>query len=69
MNFSENLKHCRERVGYTQAELAKLVGVAQPTYAKYETGAKAPTIFIALKIAEKLGTTCEELVKGERRTS
>lgn len=66
MGFGENVRTLREKAGYTQAEIANLLGVAQPTYAQYETGAKAPTVYTAVKLAQKLGTTCEQLVKDRK---
>lgn len=62
MSFSTKVKQLREQNSLTQMELAKLVGVAQPTIAQYEIGIKVPTIVIGVKIAQVLGTTCEELV-------
>lgn len=63
MSFSENLTKLREKKGYTQAELARALEVAQPTLAQYEKGIKIPNIINAVKLAQLLGTTCEELVK------
>lgn len=63
MSFSENLTKLREKKGYTQAELAKALEVSQPTLAQYEKGIKVPNIISAVKLAQLLGTTCEELVK------
>lgn len=62
MAFAENVKRLREEKGLTQAELAKLVGITQPTIAQYEIGIKVPTIIIGVRLAKKLGTTCEELI-------
>ena len=64
MAFAENVKSLREQRGLTQVELAKLVGVTQPTIAQYEIGIKIPTIVIGVKLAESLETTCEELIKS-----
>ena len=66
MIFSDNLRTAREKYGYTQAELASLVGVSQPTYAQWETGARVPTVLTAVKLARKLQTTCEALVLGDK---
>lgn len=63
MSFSENVVKLREKKGYTQAELANKLEVAQPTLAQYEKGIKLPNIVNAVKLAQLLGTTCEELVK------
>lgn len=64
MSFAENVKRLREEKGLTQAELANLVEVSQPTIAQYEKGLKIPTIITGAILAKRLGTTCEELVKG-----
>lgn len=66
MAFAENLKKLREEKGYSQAELAEKVGIAQSMIAQYERYMKVPTIIVAVDIARVLGTTCEELVKGEQ---
>lgn len=63
MSFSENLVKLREKKGYTQAELARALEIAQPTLAQYEKGVKVPNIVNAVRLAQLLGTTCEELVK------
>ena len=64
MSFAENVKRLREEKGLTQAELANLVEVSQPTIAQYEKGLKLPSIITGADLAKRLGTTCEELVKG-----
>lgn len=63
MSFSENLKKKREEKGYTQGELAKLVGVTQAMIAKYEAAIAVPNIVLGVQIARSLGTTSEELVQ------
>lgn len=65
MAFSENLKQLRIQKNFTQSELAKLIGVAQPTFAQYELGIRVPTIIIGVEIAKKLDTTVEQLVDGQ----
>ena len=66
MSFAENIKSLREAHGYTQAELANLLGITQTAYAKYELSINIPTLYIAVKLARLLGTTCEELVSGKK---
>lgn len=65
MAFSDNVKKSREKQGYSQEELARCLGIAQAQIAKYETGVSVPNIVIGVKLAQKLGTTCEELVKPD----
>ena len=62
MAFAENVKRLREEKGLTQAKLAGLVGITQPTIAQYEMGIKVPTIVVGAKLAKELDTTCEELI-------
>lgn len=62
MSFSDNLKKAREREGMTQLELAKAIGVSQPTVAQYEKGQILPTIITGVSLARALNTTCEDLV-------
>ena len=62
MAFAENVKRLREAKGLTQAELANLVEVSQPTVAQYEKGLKVPTIITGVLLAKRLNTTCEKLV-------
>lgn len=62
MSFAENVKRLREQQNLTQKELAERIGITQPTIAQYEMGIKVPTIIVGAKLAEQLGTTCEELL-------
>lgn len=63
MSLSENIAKCRKEKGYTQAELAEKLEIAQPNVAQYEKGLKIPNIITGVELAKVLGTTCEELVK------
>ena len=62
--FEKNLKEYRESKGLTQNELGALVGVTQGAIAQFENGSSLPNIKTAVRIAEVLGVTCEQLVKG-----
>lgn len=42
MGISNKLKTLRKEKGYTQSELAKLVGVSLPTMVRYEKGESEP---------------------------
>jgi len=66
MKFPEKLRHFRISHGYTQEELAQLVGVSNASISLYELGKRIPDMYKAVKIATLMGTTCEELV-SERR--
>lgn len=62
--FASNLVKKREAKRMTQEELAKRTGVTQGAISQYERGI-VPSATIAVKIAEALGTTVEQLVKDK----
>ena len=64
MSFHDNLKILRKSKGFTQAELAKIVGISQPTLAQYELGIKFPTIIVAVRLEKILCVTCRDMVDG-----
>jgi putative transcriptional regulator len=45
----------------TQAQLAERVGVSRQTIVAVESGGYAPSVYLALALAEQLGTTVETL--------
>lgn len=53
-NFGETLKKYRTYKGYTQEELAKIVGSSKQVVSRYENSLRSPDILIAQKWAEKL---------------
>lgn len=60
--FSENLKKLRKEKGISQDELALKVSVHKTHISRYERGLAAPSIEVAQKIAECLGTSLDFLV-------
>lgn len=65
MNFSEKLKSFRLKEGYTQAEIARLIGTDRSSISKYESGLVVPDMYKAVKLARIMRTTCEELANGK----
>lgn len=63
MEFGENLKNLREMKGLSQAELADDLGVTRALIAQYETGAKAPNVNLAAKIAKAFGVTIDAMMQ------
>lgn len=51
----------RTALGMTQADLAGEVGVARQTVVAVEAGDYAPSVYLALAIAGRLGGTVEQL--------
>jgi len=63
MAFAENLKNLRIANGYSQAELAALTGISQPTICHIEQGIKTnPKWETVAKLASKLNVTPVELL-------
>lgn len=60
----DNLKAVRKARGMTQQELADAANINRVTIAKYELGQIDPTLESARKMADALGVTIDELVKG-----
>ena len=61
---NEKLKECRKQAGYTQLDMANLIGVARTTYAEYEQGKIQPPIDKVQKILRSLPVLRGELVDG-----
>ena len=66
MALAENLRRLRKEKGYTLEEIAQSADVTRQAVLKYEKGKMKPNVEVAIDIAEKLGVTCEELVKGKQ---
>ena len=61
---NEKLKECRKQAGYTQLDMAKIIGVARTTYAEYEQGKIQPPIDKVQKILQALPMLRGTLVEG-----
>ena len=59
--LANNLKERRAELGLTQAELAERVGVTRKTVNTVENGVFTPSTILALKLAEALDRTVEQL--------
>jgi putative transcriptional regulator len=58
----------RLATGLTQAELATAVGVTRQTVVAVEAGDYAPSVYLALAIAARLGSTVEALFDPDRES-
>lgn len=58
------VREIRSQHGITQGTLAERVGVSRQSINYIEQGTFAPSVYLALKIAEVLETTVEELFGG-----
>ena len=55
------VRAARTAQGITQAELAEAAGVARQTVVAVEAGDYAPSVYLALAIAQRLGGSVEPL--------
>lgn len=62
MSFGQRVKQYREAKGYTQEQLAQLIGVAKTTITGYERGNRAPDVEKIKKLAIALGVTGDDLL-------
>jgi putative transcriptional regulator len=58
---SNGVRRARLLAELTQAELAASAGVTRQTIVAVEAGDYAPSVYLALAIAERLGATVEQL--------
>ena len=65
MAMKDRLKAEREKKGLTQVEVAKDLGIAQPTITKYERGIKKPSTDMLVVLADYYGVTTDYLLKGK----
>lgn len=65
MGFTANLKRLREGAGLNQWQLAELVGVAQPTVQRWESGAREPKHSDLEKLAQALNVEVAQFFAGK----
>ena len=63
MQIGENIREHRKKVGLSQKELGKRLGVSQQNIAQYETGKRMPKLETVRKIAKALDTDIGNLLK------
>lgn len=63
MNIGEKIKAAREKMKWSQSELAKLAGIRPSTISQIESGArKKPSIDVLQKISDALSVTVSQLL-------
>lgn len=67
--FSSQLKKHRKNNGYTQKQLAEVVGVTQQAVAKWETKKASPNPEMLQKISSILNVTVDTLLDGTTPTN
>jgi len=62
---ANRVRAARTALGLTQAELAAAVDVTRQTVVAVEAGNYAPSVYLALAVAARLGRSVEELFGGD----
>ena len=62
-NLSKNLKDLRLQYGYTQAYVAKQIGITSQSYQAYEWGTTVPTLKNFIKLAKFYDVSFEDLLE------
>jgi len=63
-----NLVKAREKMGFTQKQMAEFLGYKSVSrYAMYEVGERQPRLLEAIRIAQVLGDTVENLFVAEQK--
>lgn len=65
MPLLNNLKEYRNKSGFNQHELGKMVGVSRKTIALIERGDYNPSVTLCLKLAKLLGVSMEDIFSYE----
>ncbi len=65
-NLKSRIKETRTNLGLSQARLASVAGVSQPTVANWETGSHIPRKNALAKISEALGVEQHWLLSGDQ---
>ena len=64
--FGENIKRLRREAGMSQEELAEKIGVTSQAVSKWECALSLPDISLILPLADLLGVSTDELLRGEK---
>lgn len=67
--FGERLKELRKRIGLTQTELGKKIGVSSSAIGMYEQGKREPDNHTLLKLCDLFGVTTDYLINEKLKCS
>lgn len=65
-NSKKRLKEERKNSGLTQEQMAKLLGIRQPSYIRYENGSGEPSLATLVKLADILDISLDYLLGREQ---
>ena len=58
----ENIRNLRLDKGYTQKQIAQMLGISQNTYSQYEIGVLNYPVDVIIKLADFYGTSTDYLL-------
>ena len=61
-NYGAEIKSHREKLGVSQLELSKRIGVSHQNINRWESGKAVPNIVFCVKLADFFGITLDELI-------
>ena len=67
-SVADSIRREREKRGWSQAELARRIGVSQPMVNIYEHGKNKPKMQTLEKMAAAFGVSVPELLTGEKQS-
>jgi transcriptional regulator with XRE-family HTH domain len=65
--IGEFISAMRQRAGLTQEQLAAQVGITHQAVSKWENGTSLPDAGLLVELADELGVSIEEILRGVRR--
>ena len=68
MHLAEYLRKLRKDHGYSQSELADMLGVIQQTYSHYETGRIVPPVQTLCRLSELYGVSIDDMLRKNAGT-
>ena len=68
MNMGDKIVRLRKEKGWSQQELAKIVGTSGAIIGRYERSEMVPSVEVAKKLADAFGTTIDYLVDESRQS-
>lgn len=68
ISIGETIRELRKEKGYTQDGLGQRVGCTKSTLSKIENGERSPTLDMLVKLAEKLGTDLNYILRDALET-
>lgn len=65
--FSKRLKFFREKLGYSQKQIAEILGIDRSTYTYYETGKSKPSLDTLSKLCKIYNVDYKDILSEEQK--